>query len=191
MATELKLAPESDRSIMPAISIAALVLLTVAIIVFLVNPRETAALSVDKIQEFAPHTATHALRGQISVLTDTPAGEDNLYVVAQVQVTDKIRLPLFITGATATLVNADGTSVDTNSVSPVLYPRLEKIFPEITPMLQGDPIRDGDEVAPGETRKGMVLLMFPGLKQSDWQSKKSAVLSINLRNQAAQTIKLP
>jgi hypothetical protein len=41
MAYDLKLAPEPDHGVMPAIAISVLVLIVVAVIVFLVKPRSS------------------------------------------------------------------------------------------------------------------------------------------------------
>jgi hypothetical protein len=187
--TDLRLAPDMDRSIMPAVSVALLILITVALVVFLVNPRETSAMSVEKVQILAPHTEFKAFHGAGQVLDASPQSEDDLYVVATISVTDKIRLPLFLTNATVTLTSPDGSAVEATAISPRYYQRLEASFPALTPML-GTPIYDGDEISPGETRRGCFLVLFPGATDEIWRNKKSAVLTLNLRNQAPQTITL-
>jgi hypothetical protein len=89
-----------------------------------------------------------------------------------------------------TLTSADGSAVEATGVAPQYYGRLVTTFPELGTYL-GQPLYDGDEIDPGKTRSGNVLLLFPGLTEEAWHNKKSAVLSINLRNQNPQTIKLP
>jgi len=187
---DLKIAPDMDRSIAPAISVAVLVLITVALVVFLVNPRETAELTVLKTEVFAPHTEFRAFRGKGEVLDAAPQSEDDLYVVATVNMTDEIRLPLFITSATVTLTNPDGSATEAAAVSPRYYERIESSFPALKPMLTERPLYDGDEISPGETRKGSVLILFPGATEDVWRDKKSAVLTISLRNQSPQTVTL-
>jgi predicted ATP-dependent Lon-type protease len=54
-----------------------------------------------------------------------------------------------------------------------------------------NPFRDGDEIAPGQTVTGDFLLLFPNTTQDQWNKKRSATLTIELRNQEAQTVKLP
>ena len=188
--SNLELAPEPDRSFMPAISVAVLVLITIALIVFLVNPRETAVVSVLKTQTYSPHTELKPMPGSLHVLGEQAVAEDDLYVGVKVRITDKLRLPLFVTSTTTTLTGPDGNAEQATAVAPVLYPRLEEIFPMLTPMLT-NPLNDGDEISPGQTRDVTILLLFPNTTEEMWHAKKSAVLTIALRNQAPQTVSLP
>jgi hypothetical protein len=190
MPQDLQIAPEPERSIMPAILIAGLVLVTVAVVVFLVNPRETASLTVEKADIFAPHMNFKSLPGSLSVLGDVSPTEDDLYVVTRVKATDKLRLPLFLNNATMSITTADGSTTVATAISPRYYVRLETIFPQLAPLL-GQPIMDGDQIDPGETREGCFLVLFPGMKAADWQNRKAAVLSLNLRNQSPQTVTIP
>ncbi len=190
MAYDLKLAPEPDHGVMPAIVISVLVLIVVAVVVFLVNPRETAVLKLDRVNLYAPHTEFGPDKGSVHVAGLANTSEDDLYVVATVSMTDKIRLPLYVSNTTLTLTSADGSAVEATGVAPQYYRRLENTFPELGGYL-GQALYDGDEIDPGKTRSGNVLLLFPGLTEEAWHNKKSAVLTINLRNQNPQTIKLP
>jgi len=188
--SNLDLAPESDRSFVPAISVAVVVLIAVALIVFLVNPRETAEVSVQQVQTYSPHTELKPMPDSLHVLGAQAVAEDDLYVVAKVRIVDKLRLPLFVISTTTTLTGPDGNAEQATAVAPVLYPRLEEIFPMLTPMLT-NPLNDGDEISPGQTRDVTILLLFPNTTEEMWHAKKSAVLTIALRNQAPQTVSLP
>lgn len=189
MPDELKIAPDPDRSFIPAISVALLLLVTVAVIVFFVNPREVDSLSVTGVNIFAPHTEFRNAPGAMHVIGVAAGGEDNLYVVARIKMTDKLRLPLFILNATVTITNPDGSEVTATEISPRYYERLEKTFPALTPLLN-QPIHDGDEIDPDQTEEGCILVNFPNMTQADWKARKTAVLSINLRNQGPQTVQL-
>lgn len=189
MPDELKIAPDPDRSFIPAISVALLLLVTVAVVVFFTNPREVAALSVPQVDIYAPHTVFKNAPGAMHIIGVAAGGEDNLYVVARVKMTDKLRLPLFILNATVTITSPDGTSTTATEISPRYYERLEKTFPALTPLLN-QPIHDEDEITPGQTEEGCILVSFPNLTEADWKARKDATLSINLRNQGAQTVKL-
>jgi hypothetical protein len=188
--SNLELAPEPDRSFLPAIVVAVLVLIAIAVIVFLVYPREVAEVSVDKVQTYSPHTELKPMPGSLHVLGAQAVAEDDLYVVTKLRITDKLRLPIFVTSTTVTMTGPDGNAEQATAVAPVLYTRLEEIFPMLTPMLT-DPLNDGDEISPGQTRDVTVLVLFPSTTEDMWHAKKSAVLTIALRNQAAQTVSLP
>ncbi len=189
MPDELKIAPDPDSSFIPAISVALLLLITIAVVVFFANPREVMSLSVTKVDIFAPHTEFKNAPGAMHVIGVAAGGEDNLYIVARVSMTDKLRLPLFILNATVTITNPDGSAVTATEISPRYYERLEKTFPALTPMLN-QPIHDEDEITPGQTEEGCILVNFPNMTQADWKARKSATLTINLRNQGPQTVQL-
>ena len=190
MAYDLKLAPEPEHGVMPAILIAFAILIVIAIVVFLVNPRETAKLALDKVDLYAPHTEIQQDKNAVKVVGLANASEDDLYVVATVEMTDKLRLPLFISGTTMILTSADGSAVEATGVSPRYYERLGTTFPTLAGYL-GAPFYGGDAIQPGETHKGVVLFLFPGMSEASWKSKKSAVLTVDLRNQTPQTVALP
>jgi hypothetical protein len=80
--------------------------------------------------------------------------------------------------------------MDSTYVSKSQLPRLEQIFPDIAKLVT-DPIDDGDELDPGVPHSGSVVLMFPNITQDQWNKKGSAVLTINVRDHVAQTVKLP
>jgi hypothetical protein len=190
MAYDLKLAPEPDHGVMPAISIAVLILIIVAVVVFLANPRETAALKLDSVNLFSPHTE---FKNDASIPKEVGlanASEDDLYVVVSVSMTNKLRIPVYITSTTMTLTSADGSAEEATGVSPHYFERLSTTFPPLASSLQ-KPFYDGDDIQPGATRSGGILLLFPGMTEEAWHKKKSAILTINLRNQSAQTIQLP
>jgi hypothetical protein len=186
----LELAPEPDRNFLPAVTVAVLVLITIALVVFLVYPRETAELKVEGVQTYSPHVDLKPQPDTQQLLGPQAVAEDDLYVVAKVRIADKLRLPIFVTSTTVTLTGPDGNAEQATAVAPVLYPRLEEIFPTLTPMLV-NPLHDGDEFDPGDSRDVTVLLLFPNTTEEIWRSKKSAVLTIALRNQAPQTVSLP
>lgn len=192
----LQIAPaRQTSSTIPALLIAFLALAAIAAGVFYFNPHKVAEFHVTGTDLYAPHTTFAAPEGpaaaNMHVLSaPTSSSEDNLYVIAKVSLTDKLRLPLFISGATAQVTFSDGSRLESNLLSSTDLKRLEVIFPEITQHATA-PISDGDEINPGETRTGTVVLPFPGQTAAAWQGKKGATLTINLRNQEPQTTALP
>jgi hypothetical protein len=184
------MASPSDRGPLTAVLIAFAVLAVIAAAVFLLNPRKIADVSVSKVDVFAPHTEFASSPSSMHVLGETAQSEDDLYVVAHVSITDKLRLPLFLFGWTSTVTLPDGSTRDATTVPPQQLPRLGEIFPQIPP-LAPHPLHDTDEIAPGTTANGDIVLLFPNTTQDQWNKKKSATLTIELRDQQAQTVKLP
>jgi hypothetical protein len=187
---DLSLAPAPERGTLRAVLISIVVLSVVAAAVFLLNPRKTSELAITKMAFFAPHTETKEIPGQMHVIGQAASAEDDLYVVATVRMTDKIRLPLFISATTATMVLADGSSLDARVISLRSLQRLEVTFPELTPMA-GTLLDTDDPIPPSESREGNVVLLFPGINEATWHTKKSASMTFDLAHQSPQTTALP
>src|ERR1700744_1953638 len=181
----------SDRGPLTAVVIAFVVLAIVAAAVFLFNPHKIAEVSVSKVDLFSPHTQFQASQEAVHVLGETAQSEDDLYVVAHASITDKLRLPLFLFGWTATVTFTDGSTQDATVVPAQQLARLGQIFPQLASLSTQRPFHDGDEIAPGTTASGSFVLLFPNTTQDQWNKKRSAVLTVELRNQEAQTVKLP
>jgi hypothetical protein len=194
---ELNLGPPPERSYVPVIVISAIALIVVVVLLFVLNPRKTAEITVQKIDLYAPHTVFQQTPGASHVIGAPPSVEDDLYVVASLRIVDKLRFPIFLSSYTytASMTNPDGSIIEATIVDPVQYPRLEQILPALTPLLTqpqiGQPFRHNDEIDPGAPRVGYVLLLFPQVTQAQWQAKKSASIILNLRDQKSQTVKLP
>ena len=192
---DLKIAPSRDSSNAPALILSLLILAAIAAAIFYFNPHKVSEFKVTSVDTYAPHTTFGALQGPtpngMHVLdTPTSTTENDLYVIAHVSLTDKLRLPLFISGAVARVKLGDGTELESNLLSASDLKRLEVIFPSLREHVT-DPISDGDEVQPGQTRTGTVILPFPGQTDDAWHAKKSATLTLQLRNQNPQATAIP
>lgn len=181
----------------PALIISLFVLAAVAAGLFYFNPHKVAELRVTGVDTYAPHTtfnnaepASAAPNGMHVLDAPTTTSEDNLYLIAKVTMTNKLRLPIFISGATAHVTLADGSQVESSILSSTDLKRLEVIFPDIREHAVA-PVFDGDQIDPGKTRVGTIVLPFPGQTADFWHAKKSAKLTIDLRNQDPQTTDLP
>ena len=193
---DLQIAPPRPRSVLPAVLIAVLVLAAVAWAVFRFNPDHVADLKVMDVQTFAPHTSMTSLEskvhGNMRVLSSSTAaaGEDDVYVVATVSLTNRLRLPLFLEGTQTHVTLADGQQLEPRMIFGDTLKRLQGIFPALAPLVK-DPLALDDQVDPGQTRTGSVVFLLPGLTAENWSKKREATLTVNLRNQGPQTIKLP
>ena len=78
---DLQIAPPLDRnSSVPKFLIAAAVMIVAGIAVFMLNPRKTADISVQKVELFAPHTEMNATPGVNQIIGAAASSEDDLYV---------------------------------------------------------------------------------------------------------------
>ena len=195
--SDLQIAPPPEKSVIPAVLIALLVLAVIAGAVFYFNPHKVADLQVTGVQTFAPHTEMKGLtpdpgKGNMRVLNGTiyTAAEDDLYVVTRVSFTDRLRIPIYLEGAFADVTFADGSQAQAHMLSVKDVQRLGAIFPAIA-TLATNPIADDEEIDPGNTRAGTLVLAFPGRTADAWRGKRSSSLTLELRNQEPQTARLP
>ena len=187
--SDLTLAPPPDRSPLRYVLIAAVVLAAIAAAIFYFNPHKTAEITVSKVDIFSPHTVFKATPGAVHIIGVPQAAEDDVYVIVHVSFTNKLRIPIFLDGTSAILTSADGTTLDATSVAPRDLPRLETTFPNLA-ALANHPLTDG-EISPGAVNEGAVVLLFPGITQASWHTKKLATLTFNLAQQSPQTVPLP
>jgi hypothetical protein len=185
---DLQIAPPLDQNrLIPKLVIAGVVMILIGVAVYLLNPRKTAEIKVQKTELFAPHTELKQMPSSSQMIGAPPESEDDVYVVATVSITDKLRLPIFLDSVSATMTTDTGSTQATN-VSPLDLPRLEQIFPQITPLVSppaAPPLRFEDAVSPGATRVGTIVFLFPQISAKAWSAKKSATLTVNLAHDAA------
>ena len=186
----LNLGPTEERSPLKFILIAAAIMAAIVAVLYFTTWRKMAEASVIKTDIFAPHTVMKQLPDQIHIVGTLGEEQDNVYVIAHVRLTDKMRLPMFYSTATATMMDTTGASLDAIVISAHDLQRLEQSFPEIAP-LATSPFTDGDEFAPDSAREGSVVLLFPHINQSMWSARKSATLTLSFAHQDPLTIPLP
>ena len=180
----------SERGPLFSVVIAFVVMVVVAIVVYLLIPHKLTAITVSKVDVFAPHTEFEASQGSTQVVGEPGQSEDDLYVVAHLTITDIWHQRMFLSGWSATVTFADGSTLDSTYIAKSELPRLEQIFPQIA-ALATQPLGDGDELDPHVADSGSVVLLFPNTTADKWNKKGSAVLTINLRDHVSQTVKLP
>ncbi len=193
---DLQLAPPRPRSVLPAVLIAILVLAGVAWAVFRFNPNHVADLRVTGVQTFTPHTTMGPLEtkvhGNMRVLNESTAAvaEDDVYVIVTASITDRLRLPIFLEGTEAHVTLADGQTIEPKVIFGDSLKRLEGIFPAVVPLIR-NPLALDDQVDPGQTRTGSVVLLLAGINADAWAKRHDCTVTVLLRNQGPQTVKVP
>jgi len=185
---DLQIAPPPDPNpLIPKLLIAAAVMILIGVGVYMLNPRKTAEITVQKTEIFAPHTEFSEMPSSSHLIGVPAQSEDNVYVVATVSIADKLRLPIFLDSVSATMTS-DAGSLQATNVSALDLPRLEQSFPQLTPLVSppaAPPLRFEDAVSPGATRVGTIVFLFPHLTAQAWAAKKSATLTVYLAHDAA------
>lgn len=189
---DLRLAPPSDTNrLIPKLIVAGVVMAVVGVAVYMLNPRKTAEINVQKIALFAPHTEFKQMPSSSQIIGAAPSSEDDVYVVATLSVEDKLRLPIFLTSTSATLTTKAGSAVEATVISPLDLARLEQTFPQILPLVSqptAPPLQFQDAISSGATRVGTVVLLFPQITEKEWQAKKTATLTVHLAHDAAPIV---
>jgi hypothetical protein len=186
---DLKLAPPADtHRLIPMLVIAAIVMTAVGVAVYMLNPRKTAEITVQKTELFAPHTEFKQTPSSSQIIGAAAVSEDDVYVVATLRIQDKLRLPIFLTNTSAAMTKNDGTTLEATVISPLDLERLEQTFPQILPLVSAPappPLQFEDAIAAGTTRVGTVVLLFPQTSEKQWRAKNSATLTVRLAHDAA------
>jgi hypothetical protein len=156
--------------------------------VYLLNPRKTAEITVEKTGVFAPHTVFEQTPSSSHIIGAAAEAEDDVYIVATVRIEDKLRLPIFLASTSATMITQSGSTLEATVLSPVDLPRLEETFPQIIQLVRSPQpplLKFEDTISAGTSRVGTVVLLFPQISEKDWRAKKSATLTVHLAHDAA------
>lgn len=157
------------------------------------TPHRTADLAVDRTSIYAAHTVFKSE----SILVGHDAAQDDLYVVAQLHLTDKLGLPLFVDDITASLTPSTNdpsgnTPIPTSAVEHTDLPNLYTSFPQVKKLADaaGTPLIRETKLEPGQSTRGFVILHFP-VTQSTWDGRQDASLTLTLYHQAPITVPIP
>lgn len=175
--------------------VSALLVLGIAIgLLIYFAPPSTASVT---LKDTAVYPA-HIVFKSESLVVGSDRVEDEVYVVVNLHIDDRLRFPLFFKDFTATLIpsNPDGSPgepITTSAIEKPEVPNLYTTFPALksladqqdTPLL----VRD-TQIDPGKSGAGIVLLHFP-VDQATWDNRKSATLTIDLYHQPSATIEIP
>jgi hypothetical protein len=176
---------------LPAISIAAALLIAAAGAFFYFSSSKLAEITVTRVQVYAAHIETKAMKGDgAHIIGAAPSMDNDLYIVLTVKITDKDRAPLFIKDETAVLTAPDHSILESSAIQKGELANLYASFPQLQ-VLASAPLARDTEVAPGQTAEGMVLLHFPGATEANWHPRESATLTLDFFHQPSQTVTIP
>jgi hypothetical protein len=170
--------------------IAAVVLAVVAAAVFYFNPRETAVITVSKVQLYAAQSTSTQAAGGFGVIGSAPETSNDLYVVVTLQVENKLRLPIFFNGITTTYTTKQDTVQEERALSIADETRVEETFPALTAIMP-QPLSSQAGVEAKSIAEGQLLFHFSGFTEAMWKDRKTATLTLNLQHQNSITVTLP
>ena len=118
--------------------------------------------------------------------------EDALYIVAQVALTDREKVPLFLKDITGSFTGDDDSSYQANVIAAKDLPRLHQMFPKLATLTTaaGQPLTADSTVAPNTTGKGYIVMLFNSTEAA-WQKRKSAEIKIDFYHQDTVALAVP
>jgi len=189
--SDLNLGPAQQSSPLKGILIAAVVLIAIAAGVFYLGPHRTADITIPKTQLYAAHTTSKDTSdSQMHIVGQRAESENDLYVVATLNIKNNLPIPIYLDNITATYTSPEDTVLDSRAPSAADLSRLEEIFPALTPLMQ-TPLSLSEGIPAKSTVQGTVLLHFSGLTEQTWKEHKSTTLTLNFIHQSPQTVSIP
>ena len=180
--SELKFAQPARRNLLAPVLLAFLILGIVLALLLRFTPRKTADLTITHTAVYPVHTVFKS----DSIVVGNQHTEDDLYVLTNLRIDDRLHLPLFLKDFTATLTTADGEEITTSAVEQRDLANVYTSFPDLT-ALATEPLLRDTMIAPGESAQGMVLLHFP-ITQTVWDHRRTATLNVDLYHQGEQQV---
>ena len=180
--SELKFAQPDRRNLLAPVLLAFLILGIILALLLRFTPRKTAELTVTHTTVYPVHTVFKS----DSIVVGNQHTEDNLYVLTNLRIDDRLHLPLFLKDFTATLTTAEGEEITTSAVEQRDFENIYTSFPALK-ALATEPLLRDTMISPGQSAQGMILLHFP-VTQTVWDHRRSAVLNIDLYHQGEQQV---
>jgi hypothetical protein len=184
--SQLTFSQSERRSYLGPILVAFTVLIAIGIGTWLYLPHHTASLTIIHTTVVPTHTE---IQTGSKLIGHEIEAQDNLYVLTNLRIDNKLRDPLFINDMTATFTTPDDTVATTSAVEKNDLEDTYTAFPQIKP-LSTPPLLRESTIQPGGTAEGMVMLHFP-VTQDQWNSRKSATLTITFYHHDPITLTIP
>ncbi len=188
--SDLNLGPPQQSSPLKGILIAVVILAAIAAGFFYLGPHRTADITIPKTQLYAAHTTSKSLPGAPHIVGELAESENDLYVIATLNIKNDLPIPIYLDNITATYTSPEDTVLDARAPNAADLSRLEEIFPALTALMQ-TPLSLNEGIPAKSTVQGTVLLHFPGLTEQTWKEHKSTTLTLNYIHQSPQTVSIP
>lgn len=182
---ELQLHKPIHRNLLAPVLIAFVVLGIAIALVIRYTPHRVADLEITRTSIYPSHLVFKS----DSLVVGSDRTEDQLYILLNLRIADRLNLPLFLKDFTATLTTAEGEQFETSAAEKTDLPAIYSAFPALKP-LASEPLLRETLIRPGNSAEGMVLVHFP-VNLDTWNRRKSAILHINLYHQGPLSITIP
>jgi hypothetical protein len=177
--------PERRNFLVPGLI--AVVVLAAGIGIFaLINPYHLPTVTVTHAAVDAEHTV---FASDSKLANAKPTAQDDLYVVANMHIDNRLKVPITIDDITGTITATNDEEATATAIQKSDLANLFVVFPKLVP-LSGPPLLREATIQPGAQLDGMVILHY-ALAQTDWDQRKSASVTINFYHQDPVTAPIP
>lgn len=173
--------PAKGNLLVPVI-VAFFVLGMIIVLALRFTPETTADLSTS-------HTIVYPVHVEMkseSIAVGQNQSEDDLYVLTNVHVGDRIHYPIFIKDFTATITTEDGEQITASAIEKDDLPNVFTAFPAIK-NLTSTPLLRETVIDPGQSADGTVIFHFP-ITESVWDHRRTAILDVDLYHEGDQYV---
>jgi len=174
----------------PAILIATAALILIAVAIYLYGRNRKPIASITGVQTYVASSELKAIRGTSNVIGALSHIDNDLYVLANVKLTDNTSQPLIIKDETGVLTAPDHSILESSAIQASELPQIYNAFPALQKLATKALARE-TKISPGETIEGMVLLHFPGATEANWNPRESATVTITLYPDTPITLTIP
>lgn len=182
---EIRLAQPAPRNLLAPVLIAFVILGIAIALLVRFTPHRVADLEITRTAIYPSHLVFNSG----SMVVGRGETEDDLYVLANLRITDRLNLPLFLKDFTATLTTAEGETFNSSAAEKTDLPNTYTTFPAIKSMAWEPLVRES-LISPNNTVEGMVLLHFPVTLET-WNHRRSAILHVDFYHQGPLSITIP
>lgn len=116
-------------------------------------------------------------------------GYNELLILADIQVRNQTKIPLFLNGVEATLALPGGEPQHNLAAGRDDFARVFEAYPSLS-QYYAEPIKQDLTLQPGQQTEGLAIFSFP-ITQQQWDSRKNAAVVVTLLHQHNLSIPFP
>jgi hypothetical protein len=183
-------AQPARRNLALPITLAVLILALVGAVLYFSSAHKTADVSITRTTPYLAHTtfSKQSMVNGTNVIGQASSTEDDLYVVANLRIRNRMLIPLFLDSFSVSL-HTTGGQIDT---TPLQQQDLETVYASFPALktLAGPALLRDSTIQPGQTAEGSVVLQF-AIPKTAWDQRTDATLTLTFYHQPPITIPIP
>ena len=189
---ELSFSQPARRNLAVPILLALAVLAAALFAVLHYTPHSTADVAVTRTDVYPSHIVFKSN----SIVLNSDQAQDDLYILANLRLTNHLRLPLFLKDFRASFnpgSPAETTALTTSAIEKPDLVNLFTTFPALKKLADAQgakPLYRETRIEPGQSAEGYIVLHFPGTRDL-WDKRQNATVAIDLYHQPPLTADIP